>query len=111
MTDGSVGLPLDRLARLVVAIDGPSGAGKSTVASAVARRLRLRYLDSGAMYRALTAVALAEDVDLSDAAAIASCAARTELEIRPDPDHFQVRANGADVGKLRGAPEIARQLP
>jgi len=55
---------------MIVAIDGPAGAGKSTVARTLATRLGFRYLDTGAMYRALTWLALAEDVSLEDGAAL-----------------------------------------
>jgi cytidylate kinase len=51
---------------MIVAIDGPAGAGKSTVAQRLAQRLRLRYLDTGAMYRALTWLALEEDIHLDE---------------------------------------------
>ena len=57
---------------MVVTIDGPAGAGKSTVARAVAERLGYRHVDTGEMYRELTAVALERGVDLDDAAALAA---------------------------------------
>jgi cytidylate kinase len=59
---------------VIVAIDGPAGSGKSTVAATLARRLGFRYLDTGAMYRALTWLALRDDVDLDDGAALAALA-------------------------------------
>jgi cytidylate kinase len=62
---------------MIVAIDGPAGAGKSTVARALAERLGFRYLDTGAMYRALTWLAMRRSLDLSGAAALAELA-RTE---------------------------------
>ena len=55
---------------MVVTIDGPAGAGKSTIARAVADRLGFRHVDTGAMYRELTAVALERDADLDDPAAL-----------------------------------------
>jgi cytidylate kinase len=57
---------------VIVAIDGPAGAGKSTVARRLAERLRLRYLDTGAMYRALTWLALEQGVALEDEPALAA---------------------------------------
>ncbi|MDH5333810.1 MAG: (d)CMP kinase, partial [Thermoleophilia bacterium] len=59
---------------MIVAIDGPAGAGKSSVARLLARRLGFRYLDTGAMYRALTWLALERGVDLADGAALAALA-------------------------------------
>src|SRR3979411_1351056 len=59
---------------MIVAIDGPAGAGKSTVARALAERLNFRYLDTGAMYRALTWLAMHRGIDLGDAAALADLA-------------------------------------
>ena len=59
---------------MIVAIDGPAGSGKSTVASTLARRLGFRYLDTGAMYRALTWIARRDGVDLADGAALAGVA-------------------------------------
>ena len=59
---------------MIVAIDGPAGAGKSTVARAVAERLGFRYLDTGAMYRALTWLALHEGTPLDDGPALAALA-------------------------------------
>ena len=99
---------LDRLSRLVVAIDGPAGVGKSTVAREVARRLRLRYLDTGAMYRAITAVVLSRRVDIADRHALADAAAGSELDFRPDPDHPQVFADGRDLtAEIRSDPVTA----
>jgi len=60
---------------MIVAIDGPAGAGKSTVARALAARLEFRYLDTGAMYRALTWLAMQRGVDLGDADSLARLAA------------------------------------
>jgi CMP/dCMP kinase len=69
---------------IVVAIDGPAGAGKSTVAKGVARALRFAHLDTGAMYRALTAKALREGIDPSDGPALTALAKRTSITFGPD---------------------------
>jgi cytidylate kinase len=69
---------------MVIAIDGPAGSGKSTVAKGVARALGIRYLDTGAMYRALTWKALKEGVDPSDAPSLTALAHRTQIGFGPD---------------------------
>jgi cytidylate kinase len=68
----------------VIAIDGPAGSGKSTVARAVARKLGLAHLDTGAMYRSIALAALRRDVDTADAEAVAAIAKTTEVTVGPD---------------------------
>jgi CMP/dCMP kinase len=82
---------------LVIAVDGPSGSGKSTAARRTAAVLGLRYLDTGAMYRALTWWLLQEKVDLGDPAAIVARLDEPELTVVPDPAAPQIRVNGTDV--------------
>lgn len=65
----------------VIAIDGPAGAGKSTIARALAARLGLEYLDTGAMYRGVTFAALRGDVSLDDSDAVADLSRRVDLEV------------------------------
>lgn len=67
-------------ARFVVTIDGPAGAGKSTIARALAERLRFRFLDTGALYRAITLVALENGIDPADEAALLERLARLRLD-------------------------------
>lgn len=87
---------------LVVAIDGPSGSGKSSVSRAVARRLGLAYLDTGAMYRAATWWCLSEGVDLADDAAVADEVRRLPLVMGLDPAAPGVHVGGVDVaGPIR----------
>jgi cytidylate kinase len=87
----------------VIAIDGPSGSGKSTVARAIATRLGLRYLDTGAMYRAATAAVLAAGIDPDDAARVAAFVAALDLEISTEPAPARVSAGGRDVtAEIRG---------
>jgi len=71
--------------RLAIAIDGPAGAGKSTVARILAERLGFVYLDTGAMYRAVTLKAIREGVDLHDGDALTALAERTDVRVVPDP--------------------------
>ncbi len=104
-------MPADELVdrgALVVAIDGPSGAGKSTVARAVAAALALRYLDTGATYRAVTWWTLRESLDLADAAALeqAARAVVADLEIATDPADALVRVGAHDVTAAIRSPEV-----
>jgi len=89
---------------MIVAIDGPAGAGKSTVARTLATRLGFRYLDTGAMYRALTWLALAEDVSLEDNAALGELARREPVSFEDD----RVFIHREDVTKEIRLPRIDR---
>jgi cytidylate kinase len=82
---------------LVIAVDGPSGSGKSSAARGAASALGLRYLDTGAMYRAVTWWLLEHGVDLADAEAVAGHTARLSIEVSTDPAEQQVRVDGIDV--------------
>jgi cytidylate kinase len=89
---------------LVVAIDGPSGSGKSSTSRAVAAALGLRYLDTGAMYRATTWWMLQHGVDVHDAAAVATHAQEPVIESTTDPAAPAIRCDGVDVSEaIRGA--------
>jgi cytidylate kinase len=83
--------------RLVVAVDGPSGAGKSSASRGAATALGLRYLDTGAMYRALTWWLLDRGVDVTDVGLVAGLAAEPVIEVSTDPAGPWVRVNGQDV--------------
>jgi cytidylate kinase len=93
---------------MIVAIDGPAGAGKSTVARALAERLSFRYLDTGAMYRALTWLAMHRGLDLSAGAALAELA-------RAEPVVFdaegRVWIGGKDVTSSIREQRIDRMVP
>jgi CMP/dCMP kinase len=92
---------------MIVAIDGPAGSGKSTVARALARRLGFTYLDSGALYRAVTLLALERGVDLDDGAALGELAADAAIELRErEHDYVQVMANGRDVSEQIRVPRV-----
>ena len=87
---------------LVIAVDGPAGSGKSSAAREVARSLGLRYLDTGAMYRALTWWLLATRVDIGSAAAVAAQLPGAQIEIGTDPDAPAISVGGTDVsGPIR----------
>ncbi len=96
--------------RLVIAIDGPSGSGKSTVARRVAAALGLAYLDTGAMYRALTWWALERGEDLTDLERIAALARELPIELGTDPDRPTVHVDGIDVGAAIRESRISAQV-
>ncbi|AKM19457.1 (d)CMP kinase [Geobacillus sp. FSL K6-0789] len=83
--------------RINIAIDGPAAAGKSTVAKLIARRLSYVYIDTGAMYRALTYRALQCGVDVHDEQALLSLLRHTHIELQPSPQGQLVFVNGEDV--------------
>lgn len=89
----------------VVAIDGPAGSGKSTVARAVAARLGLAYLDTGAMYRAVAFAALRRGIDPEDAGTVARLAEQVDIEVGDS-----VSVDGVDASiEIRG-PEVTRAV-
>ena len=92
---------------MVVAIDGPSGSGKSSTARGVARRLGLAFLDTGAMYRAVTWLALHRGVDLADAESVAKIGRSAEMELALQPDRFSIAIDGIDVTQAIRAPEVS----
>ena len=96
--------------RLVIAIDGPSGSGKSSTSRGVAARLGLQYLDTGAMYRAVTCAYLDAGVDPSDSAGVAAATVAADLEISTDPADQWVRVNGADVTTRIREQEISAKV-
>jgi cytidylate kinase len=93
------------MGELVVAVDGPSGSGKSSTARGVASRLGLRYLDTGAMYRAVTWALLQRGVDVDDPAAVARAAREVRIDVGTDALAPTIHADGVDVsGPIREQP-------
>lgn len=89
----------------LIAIDGPAGSGKSTVARAIAGKLHLDYLDTGAMYRAVAFAAIRRGIDPADADAVGRLAADIELDVAA-----KVRVDGVDATiEIRG-PEVTRAV-
>lgn len=84
---------------LIVAIDGPSGSGKSSVSREVARELGVGFLDTGAMYRALTWWCLEEGIALDDRAAVARAARQLPLQMVTDPAAPRVLISGRDISR------------
>ena len=86
----------------VIAIDGPAGAGKSTIARRLARALNLEYLDTGAMYRAVTAIALQRGLDIHDESVVGPMSREIDIEVGLET----VTADGIDVTALIRGPEV-----
>jgi CMP/dCMP kinase len=93
---------------MIVAIDGPAGAGKSTVASRLAERLGFRYLDTGAMYRALTWLAMQEGIDLSSGDKLGELARRQRVDL---DESGRVLIAGAEVTSAIRQSRIDRMVP
>lgn len=93
-------------AALVIAIDGPAGSGKSSVAKGLARQLGGIYLDTGAMYRAATWVALNSGLALDDVDAVVAACAAMDLQLSTDPDKPFVRVGDTDVTSAIRTPEV-----
>ncbi len=93
---------------MIVAIDGPAGAGKSTVARALAERLGFRYLDTGAMYRALTWLAMKRGLDLGAADSLAQLAREEPVLFLADD---RVSIAGADVTASIRDTRVDRMVP
>ncbi len=88
---------------MVIAVDGPAGTGKSSVSRGLARTLRARYLDTGAMYRIVTLAVLRAGVDLADTPAIESAAIDVPLSVGYDPDEDRAYLDAEDVSsEIRG---------
>jgi len=95
---------------LVVAIDGPVASGKSTAARELARRLGWRYLDSGALYRAITWKALQDGVKLEDEEALARVAEGLPLQFEPAPSGLRLFLNDEEITEAIRRPELTRQI-
>jgi len=95
---------------LVIAIDGPSGSGKSSVSRAVAQRLDLAYLDTGAMYRALTWWCAQQGVDLEDLDAVAQAARDLPLHMETDPRSPSIQVAGVVIDEAIRTTEISASV-
>lgn len=91
---------------MIIAIDGPSASGKSTVAKAIAERLQLVYLDTGAMYRAVAYMALLRDLDVEDEETMAALAAAVAIRFENHSDGQHVFVDDLDVTKQIRTPEV-----
>jgi cytidylate kinase len=96
------------LEKLVVTIDGPAGSGKSTTAKLVAERLGYIYLDTGAMYRAMTVKAMRTGVDLDDPDALGRQAEETDIAIETSLEGTRVILDGEDITKALRATDVTQ---
>ncbi len=94
----------------VIAIDGPAGSGKSTTAKIVAERLGYTYLDTGAMYRALTYYALENKINPADEKKLAEIAEQLPLEFRRKDGGNLVYLNGQDISSEIRTPEVTKNV-
>jgi CMP/dCMP kinase len=92
-----VTIPAQTSADLVIAVDGPSGSGKSSTSRGVAKRLGLRYLDTGATFRAMTWWLLRQGVDVHDREAVAARVDEPEILVGTDPEGPGIMVDGIDV--------------
>jgi len=93
--------------KFVIAIDGPAGAGKSTVAKLVAKKLGFLYVDTGAMYRALTLKAINEKIPFSDGKKLIEMAGNTSIELQDDTN-YKVFLDGKDVSTAIRTEEVSK---
>jgi cytidylate kinase len=93
---------------MIIAIDGPAGSGKSTVGKRLAERLGYRYLDTGAMYRALAWKAIQVGLSLEDAEALTRLAERSEITVTGDVADLRILIDGEDVTDDIRSPDMSR---
>lgn len=96
--------------RLSIAIDGPAAAGKSTIAKKVAKKLSYTYVDTGAMYRALTYKCLQEKVDLKNEQAVTKMLEQTNIELRQNGENQEVYVDGVNVTDVIRTQEVSNQV-
>lgn len=96
---------------MIIALDGPAGSGKSTVAKAVAASLGFKYVDTGAMYRAITWRALEEKINLKDDVSLATMAEQSEITfIRHNDALYSVFLNGRDITSDIRSPQVTANV-
>lgn len=93
--------------KLIIAIDGPAGSGKSTIGKRVAERLNYRYVDTGAMYRAVAWKALQQRVPLGDVEAVTRVARDAHMALQCNPQQFEIVVDGEDVTTAIRTPEVS----
>lgn len=94
----------------VIAVDGPAGSGKSTVSKLIAKRMGLLYIDTGAMYRALTLKAMRSGMDLNDESSLTGLAGSTNIDLKETCGVLNVLLDGEDVSGLIRTPELTNNV-
>ena len=100
----------NRGGHFIVAIDGPAGSGKSTVSKLIAAKLGLLYIDTGAMYRALTLKAVRQGMDLEDGDALTKLARNTKIDLRNVSGSLKVFLDDEDVSGFIRTPELTNNV-
>ncbi|HZH68130.1 MAG TPA: (d)CMP kinase [Chitinophagales bacterium] len=98
--------------KIIIAIDGHSGCGKSTTAKAIARKLGYTYIDTGAMYRAVTLFFLNNEVDTNDHTAVSNALSQIKIDFRRNPESQQLDTylNGENVEQIIRSPKVASSV-
>ncbi|WLR53118.1 (d)CMP kinase [Bacillus tianshenii] len=96
--------------QISVAIDGPAAAGKSTIAKLLAERYQYIYIDTGAMYRALTLAALEQNIDVNDEAALSTLLQKTDIDLKPSDNGQLVYINGREVTSEIRSNEVSNHV-
>jgi len=96
--------------KFVIAIDGPAGSGKSTVSKLIAKRLELLYIDTGAMYRALTLKAMRSGLNLNDESSLTKLAGSTNIDLKEAEGSLNVFLDGEDVSGSIRMPELTNNV-
>jgi cytidylate kinase len=96
---------------MIIAVDGPAGAGKSTAARILAHKLGFLYIDTGAMYRALTLKAIEEKIDIKDTSSLIKMANNSRIDLMNNPDgSLKIILDGEDVTSLIREPRITERV-
>lgn len=96
--------------KITIAIDGPAASGKSTTARRVARKLNYIYIDTGAMYRAVTLAALQRNIPVDDAKQLADLTESLDIELHQNESDTEVFLNGTDVSRDIRLPEVTQNI-
>lgn len=95
---------------MIIAVDGPAGAGKSTVAKILAKKIGFLYIDTGAMYRALTLKALDTSTDIDNETAMAALAHSSSIDLLDTPEGLKVRLDGKDITAAIREPRVSARV-